>query len=745
MADAQPQAHSTTPPGVWRRALPWLILLTLTAYAAFARFFWIDRPTLWIDEYATFYRTAGSFEHMMERLERDGFVPLHYLVYWWLAQQVTMTPFWLRLIPAAAGTLFVPALFLLARQLFNRKVAMLAAALAAASAWGMTYSRDAKMYMHTWLLATLGVALLLMWLRQRGPKQWLWLPAWIVCGAASVWLHATALIVIALYPLCLLIRLPSVRWHQPLLLVVGLAAILGGPWWYYTQYNRFIARSGIVAVETHAEEEDRTRWGHSGLHWVANHNRGQSPAQLTLNSASSFLLGIQWPREGHQDPPPGHIQPSAWFKLAASVAVSVVIGLLVIGALPWPRRWRMPTGHAFDPPPGDEADVMQRGSGWRAVLLLAIWIAGPTYGFYCRSFEGFEPPWHWLADAAALLGGYWFYTLGGAVVVGALGVAWRGTAAVAAVLVGGLAATAIAIGIAEGGARWLPEAWAWLDRPWLLGPAVALALGAAWHASGTTPRRRLQALGWIALFVAAMLIVLSGAYFVMDELYQRALDKDTDQPWASIWMPRYLGVIFPAVTIAAAGLLARVPTLPLRTAAIVTLIGLNLTQGWARILADTQPPYDRLAADLIAGRAEDSDTRTVLNVPGNGGLRGRWFDGGDVAYYLAVQTDAEHGERGPDRRELLRTYWARHNLAPSDLAAAVDQSPQVMRIVVWEAFDHQTHADALDGRDPYLDALGPGWRLVKRQRIAERQFWNWRWLGWYRRSVYEKAAVESGE
>jgi len=143
MADAQPQAHSTTPPGVWRRALPWLILLTLTAYAAFARFFWIDRPTLWIDEYATFYRTAGSFEHMMERLERDGFVPLHYLVYWWLAQQVTMTPFWLRLIPAAAGTLFVPALFLLARQLFNRKVAMLAAALAAASAWGMTYSRDA--------------------------------------------------------------------------------------------------------------------------------------------------------------------------------------------------------------------------------------------------------------------------------------------------------------------------------------------------------------------------------------------------------------------------------------------------------------------------------------------------------------------------------------------------------------------------------------------------------------------------
>src|SRR5205085_11979040 len=94
----------------------------------------------------------------------------------------TLSPVAMRLIPAIAGTFMIPATYALARQVTSRRVATLAAALTAFSAYQFVYSRDAKMYMELWLLGTLFIAALLAWLPR--PTVLLWL-AWTAAAAAA--------------------------------------------------------------------------------------------------------------------------------------------------------------------------------------------------------------------------------------------------------------------------------------------------------------------------------------------------------------------------------------------------------------------------------------------------------------------------------------------------------------------------------------------------------------------------------
>lgn len=385
-----------------------------------------------------------------------------------------------------------------------------------------------------------------------------------------------------------------------------------------------------------------------------------------MNTAAGVLVGIQWPREGRQDPWNSTVQPADWFKIASALVMIVVLGILALGALPWPARWR------GDASPRDDPDIV-RGHPWRAAALLGVLIVAPVYGFCCRSFDSFDAPWHWLGD-------------------------WPFLAVASAALAG-----FVVVSIRRHGRR----AWSQVLR-------------------GLVP--------W-----AVVSVVLAVIYAALSVLHARAMETDpSGGAWQSVWMPRYLGIIGPAVIVAAAALLMRLPTRPTRIVAIAILLGLNLVQGWARLTVDTEPPYELLARDLVDGRAEGAATRTVINVPGSGGKTGAWHANGHVGYYLAVQTQFPVGDNGLSRREINRTYWASSDLSPERLAAAMQEYPQVDRLVVWERFGEDSPEDALDGGSPYLEALGDAWLIGREQRYELRQFWNWRWLGWMRRTVYER-------
>ena len=183
---------SIDPPRTKRTHL-WILLL-LTAVAGVLRFAMIGSPPLWGDEVLTYSRVCGTYGQMLEILKSDGFGPLHYSAYWLLGQYVKLDPFWMRVIPAGAGTLMVPAMYWLARQMTNRKASLLAAAIACFSAYLMAYSHDAKMYMHFWLMCALHVAALLHWVRSGSRLVW-WV--WVATGIAAIGLHTWAAVVVA--------------------------------------------------------------------------------------------------------------------------------------------------------------------------------------------------------------------------------------------------------------------------------------------------------------------------------------------------------------------------------------------------------------------------------------------------------------------------------------------------------------------------------------------------------------------
>jgi hypothetical protein len=219
--------------------------------------------------------------------------------------------------------------------------------------------------------------------------------------------------------------------------------------------------------------------------------------------------------------------------------------------------------------------------------------------------------------------------------------------------------------------------------------------------------------------------------------------------WVSVWQPRYLGMIWPAIAIAACALLLRLPTRPLRYTAIALFIALNLTQAIARITARTEPPADRIAADVAAsqdiraGQPTGTDTRTWLD-----GIMG--FAVGDrmsnadaqLRYYLAQASGQHVTPRDfrdtpyPVSGALWKPWDLRllYNRSPRDIAHDLEASPHIRRAVIW---------DGGIGNEEITRQLGPAWRLAGEQTFKYRLHWTWSEFRQYRRREFVRASREA--
>jgi hypothetical protein len=217
------------------------------------------------------------------------------------------------------------------------------------------------------------------------------------------------------------------------------------------------------------------------------------------------------------------------------------------------------------------------------------------------------------------------------------------------------------------------------------------------------------------------------------------------QKWSSIWQPRYLGMIWPAVAIAACALLMRLPTRALRWSAIGLLLGLNVTQATARIVACTEPPADRMAADVAA--AQTGDTRTWLSEIIQVAVGDRMSNqAAQVRYYFAqIAPQRPHPQ---DFRELPfapsgkvwepwgLTLW--YDQPPRNIAREVQQAaPQIKRIVLWEIIARGGPLPQPDN-DELLRLLGNDWQRKSEQVYPVRLHWTWSELATWRRREYVK-------
>jgi 4-amino-4-deoxy-L-arabinose transferase-like glycosyltransferase len=218
--------------------------------------------------------------------------------------------------------------------------------------------------------------------------------------------------------------------------------------------------------------------------------------------------------------------------------------------------------------------------------------------------------------------------------------------------------------------------------------------------------------------------------------------------WVSVWMPRYLGMCWPAIAIAACALLLRLP-MAIRYVAVALLIGVNLAQSSARIFAGTEPPNDRIYRDIASAQPAkngvQTGTRTYLfqmtpfniGAPGTLGIlgaAGRYYlsDAAGMAVHpREVRSFGAFPRPGIPLEPWKFTFAL--DEPPRHIADDLKQHPRIKHLIIWEQINRpgvETIADRL------AILLGPEWHETHENLFDGRVHWTWENLYTLRRREY---------
>jgi 4-amino-4-deoxy-L-arabinose transferase-like glycosyltransferase len=137
-----------------KRALPLLPLAAVLLLAAFLRFYQLDGQSFWADEGNSIVLAQKSVGDILRGAAADIHPPLYYLLLKAWGGLFGFSERGARSLSAVMGVLMVWGMYLTGVLLKNRRVALLAAALAAVNPFLVYYSQEARMYA---LLALAGV------------------------------------------------------------------------------------------------------------------------------------------------------------------------------------------------------------------------------------------------------------------------------------------------------------------------------------------------------------------------------------------------------------------------------------------------------------------------------------------------------------------------------------------------------------------------------------------------------------
>jgi len=743
--------------GKLRRLLgrPGVLLALITLLGTGLRFVSLDQPALWGDEAFTFSRVCGSFRQLLDVLQFDGFMPLHYVVYWWVGQQFELSPFTMRLPVALAGSLMPPAMYFLARQLgISVRTSLVVALFTASSAYMLAYSRDAKMYMPFWLFCATHIACLLWWMDGSNQGQggrgeraeqtgWIrrlllapyhsilaaavsrstfrWL-CWIAAGCAMVGYHALGLMVVGVELLIFLTH-RHLHWRRIVPFVVGLGAmglLVWGHFGHFTDWDNRVSES----------------WNSSGVQWVNLYNAERTGPDLATFAATAFLMSWEWPVKSWQR----DIDPRV---LKTLMTVSVGFGILVAGGLVWAVVRRAAGRDAVATP----SDV---NSSWRPIFWLGAWLLLPAYAIYCKSVPLGKVPYN--ERSGTLFAAPW---------------------------------TAIGIDLPGSRGEWtdlLATGCATVAHPVPLAVLAVLLAIAVWRLIERNSVRRPGGLLSVILPGAALAAFLCIEYVVLRQMAIAAAGERDG--WNSFWMPRYLGALWPAFAIILCASLMNLPTRGLRVSSIALLIAVNLTQFSVRVWGGSEPPTGMMARDIVDAQplhirskqlGLDLTRANFFLATGTGTPRfdralvqaarlpvvapttrtymqtGIWSPepGGGVLgsfamrYYLCHLVGVDADPPSFRRRTALvdRQWFVQSGTSPRLIAGDVKKLPEIQRVVTWDRYG-QRRPDA-PVRDPIAAALGPGWRLISDDGFAARDHWTWRKKYELRRREYARIAVHA--
>lgn len=671
-----------------RRAAMWWVV-GLSVLGAVLRFWKLDSPGIWGDEAATYGRVNGSYWDLMEVLQFDGFMPLHYQIYYLMARVWVLDPWLMRLWPAICGTLTVPAMYFLARQLGTRRMAVWATLLAATSAYLLYYARDAKMYAPMWVCVTVSMGCFLYWLNEgSGFRSRMGFWGWVFATTAAGGIHAPGLLVLAIQPLMYFAhpngggwmggggkRWLGLRGWKLWAMLVGMVVIAAGPVAHFRFFSKWDERIAELG------------WNASMLQWVKWYNEGRELPELLRYTGTAFASAWEWPDKkvtalGVNAQVLGGLQ---WWAIGVGVAV-------LLGVLPWGRMWGWVVAgwRRVRKVEGEKLVVGRDGSargGWFVAFVLAAWVVLPVYGVYVISYKAPAGPWEVVGFVWE--GGLW-WMLGAAVVVLGVGMSMR----------------------------------SWWDLLRVVG-GVAVLIGIC------------SVVWWAIPFDRTHSVAVVEAW-----PFVSVVEREVTKPVKMLWMPRYLGVVFPAVLIGATMLMLRLPV-GVRQVAIAGVVVVNLANFGAKVWIDPEPPVRRIMGEMVRdSRADDATAGELVFVqaafgagfePGSGtltGVVGR--------YHYSTMTDPPVApvefrgmmpvvERGIRMRTNLRQNAVRGELA---------KRPGATKVVLWERGDGR----ATEGRNPMGRVLGPEWAMTGVETFDTYDHWTWQRLAQIRRYEYVKVA-----
>ena len=201
---AADQTHPSPFPSDPARWVRRLTLLLLIAASAAIRFLFLSRKPFWFDE---------CFSVEVARLDWANF--LHLL--WWREANMSLyylllriwlhfghTEFFIRSLSVLIAAATLPAIYWLAQLLYDRRVALIVAALFTFNAYSVRYSQEARSYALLVLLATLSSGFLIAWVREpvREPARRSRL-GYVLFSVLAVYAHFYALLLVAAQGLAL--------------------------------------------------------------------------------------------------------------------------------------------------------------------------------------------------------------------------------------------------------------------------------------------------------------------------------------------------------------------------------------------------------------------------------------------------------------------------------------------------------------------------------------------------------------
>ncbi|MDB5328725.1 MAG: rane protein-like protein [Phycisphaerales bacterium] len=383
-----------------RRTRVLLLLITLCAIAlrvAALRF-----PSALTDEAFTFWRVCGPFGQLLDTLLSDAFLPLFYEITWLLTKAFGTDIAVLRLLPAVAGMAMPYAVYRLGRITGGRRVGIISAAVAAASAFLAFYARNAKMYSPGWLMLTLALGSLLFFAKSRAGtrSRRLALLTFMFFGASATAMHAVLCIPLAVSPLIAFAwarrtptcsrractpfspaqttsMLAGYTWRSPvfkttLLATLGTLAVMAGPAIYYSAINTWFQSAGGLSgrSETGPAQHD------NGLMWIDNWQSDRSPLNITKQCLTAYAAGTESPADAE-------VQTDPLAERVRHATNAVLIAALVCAALAI----------------GNAACRKRHGLTLAPAVSLLLLVGLPLYLFYLRSFRSLAAPWDlgWIA------------------------------------------------------------------------------------------------------------------------------------------------------------------------------------------------------------------------------------------------------------------------------------------------------------------------------------------------------------